>query len=285
VDTAHSLPIVDTLRRPADYLAEVDMSTFADGPYRYKLVATDPINGKVLFSEVHDFQKSAPLYVQSESRVHSGDTLQVGGKHFDWQAYARNLNVQLQTEKVFNDRLNSSLELTSNEKRTLEDILSAQKKSSIADIHGRAGFGLGFGAGDNVFVGIEASHPAVALDLSVGFLYSAVPYLSYTTPQNFSQFFSSPKSIGVQLSWLPTKFFGGAIEPLVGMGFYGVWSEPSTPTGLRSASLLAPSIGVATEPFGELNGLALSFAYEPVIGLGLSPSSYGGFSAKAYVRF
>lgn len=285
VDTAHPLAIVDTVRRPSDYLAEVDMSKFADGPYRYRLVATDPIDGRVIFTEVHDFQKAAPLYVSSESRVRSGDTLMVGGKQFDWKTYASDLNLKYQQEKVFSERLNTSLELTTSEKRTLEDIVNAQKRNSIADIHGRAGVGIGMGAGDNVFIGIEASHPAVALDLSFGFLYAAVPYLSYTAPQNFSQFSTSPKSIGVQLSWIPTKFFGGIIEPLVGLSFYGVWSEPATPQGQRSASLLAPAIGFATEPFGELSGLALSLAYEPVIGLGLSPSSVSGFSGKAYVRF
>lgn len=285
VDTAHSLAIVDTLRRPADYLAELDMSKFSDGPYRYRLTATDPSTGSVLYSEVHDFQKSAPLYVVSESRVHSGDTLMVGGKKFDWPAYARDLNVQLQREKVFSERLNTSLEMTANEKKTLEDLVKAQKKNSIADIHGRWGAGASLGGGDNMFIGIEASHPAVALDISFGVMYAAVPYLSYTPAQNFSQFFTSPKSIGVQLSWIPTKFFGGIIEPLVGLAFYGIWSEPSTPQGQRSASLLAPSFGVATEPFGELTAIAMSFAYEPVIGLGLSPSSLGGFSAKAYLRF
>jgi hypothetical protein len=285
VDTAHTLPIVDTLRRPADYLAELDMARFADGPYRYRLIATDPKSGAVLFSEVHDFQKAAPLSVASQSRVRSGDTLMVGGKRVDWQAFARSLNVQLQTEKVFNERLNTSLELTSSEKKTLEDLVKAQKKNSIADIHGRAGIGIGMGPGDNLFIGIEASHPAVALDVSFGFLYAAVPYLSYTPPQNFSQFRTSPRSVGVQLSWVPTKFFDGVIEPLVGFAFYGVWSDPATPNGQRSASLLAPSLGIATEPFGALNGLGLSFAYEPVIGLGLDPSSVTGFSAKAYLRF
>ncbi|HEY3873973.1 MAG TPA: hypothetical protein VGM92_00720, partial [Candidatus Kapabacteria bacterium] len=36
VDTAQPLTIVDTVREPADYLAELDLSKFADGPYQYR---------------------------------------------------------------------------------------------------------------------------------------------------------------------------------------------------------------------------------------------------------
>ncbi|HWF44020.1 MAG TPA: hypothetical protein VG537_05220 [Candidatus Kapabacteria bacterium] len=290
VDTAHALPIVDTVRQPADYLAELDMSSFADGPYRYRIVATDLLSDKVLYDSTIGFRKAAPVIV-SGSRIARGDTLEVGGKKKDWASLLAELNEQLTTEKVVNERTKSSLDQSEDEKHRLEQIVDANKRNSIADIHGRVGIGFGTSAGDNFFIGIEASKPALSFDVSFGFLYGSVPYLTgYAKPQNFSQFTSSPKSLGFQLTWVVLKTAGGLIEPLVGVGYYGIWSQPvsgasASPAPLSSATLLSAQLGIACEPYGEMNGLGFSLAIGATTGLGLQQSMQTDISGKAYIRF
>ncbi len=284
VDTAHPRTIVDTLRQPADYLAEIDMSKFSTGPYRYRFTATEPGTGKVLYSETHSFNKTAPVVFVSGSRLGSGDTLKVGRKQIDYAAMVRELQQQNAEIQIKDDRDNAAREAAEREKQRLETIVLANKKSTIADVHGRIGVGIGSVAGDNFFIGIEANRPALSFDVSFGYLYAGAPYLDYDHPQIFSQMFSSPKSLGFQLTWIPVKFFDGLLEPQVGVGYYGIWTTP-TSGGLGSATLLSGQIGVACEPLGEVHGLGFSLSYGAAYGLGLTPSNVGDFSVKAYVRF
>jgi hypothetical protein len=284
VDTAHALPIVDTIRPPADYLAELDMSNFADGPYRYRLIANDMGTGKLLYDSTITFQKSAPVMIMGSGRLTKGDTLEVGGKKEDIAAILKELHSQLTMEKVVNDRIHSSLDQSEDEKRRLEEIVQAEKRNTIADVHGRAGLGKGASAGDNFFVGIEASKPALAFDVSFGFLYKSTSWLSSTPPLTLSQFTSSPKSLGFQLTWIYLKTLNGLVEPLVSVGYYGIWSNP-LPGGLGSATLLSASLGVACEPLGEMNGLGLSLSVGATTGLGLSQPVQTDVNFKAYIRF
>jgi hypothetical protein len=284
VDTAHPLTIVDTLRQPADYLAEVDMSKFADGPYQYRFTAIEQGTGKVLYTETHDFHKAAPIYFAGGSRIEPSDTLKVGGKKVDWAGLLSQTNLQLANEKVLNEQYHSTLTQDERDKQNLEQILKANKKSTIADVHFRAGLGVGKSAGDNFFVGIEASRPSLAFDVSFGWLYGGTPYLDYTAHPTINQIFKSPSSLGFQLTWIPVKLFDGWIEPLLGVANYDLWSTPVTSGGRSSAALLAWQLGLACEPLGEVHSLGLSLAYEDALALGLK-SSTQGVSFKAYVRF
>ncbi len=285
VDTAHPYTIVDTVREPADYLAEVDMSKFADGPYRYRYTAIDPESGKVLYTETHEFHKAAPITVTNGSRIGPGDTLEVGGKKKDWAGLLNQTVQELVQERVINDRISSTLSESEKEKNRLEAIVLANKKSSIADVHARAGFGIGPSSGDNFFIGIESNHPSLAFDVSFGWLYGGSNYLSYTKPQNFSQIFKSPSSLGFQLTWIPVKYWDGFVEPLLGVANYDEWSQPATPAGTSSVALLGWEVGVATEPWGEVHGAAFSVSYGAAYPLGISSGSTSGISVKANVRF
>ena len=283
VDSAHPLTIIDTLRQPADYLAEVDLSKFADGPYRYRYTAIDPGTGKVLFSETRDFNKTSPITVNESSRMGGpADTLVVGRRKVNLDSLLSLKEEELANEMVINDRINGTLDDSKRENKDLEQDVLANKKNTIADVHGRFGIGSGTAAGDNFFIGIESNRPALSFDVSFGWLYSTAPYL-ITTPQIINQFFTSSKSLGFQLQWIPIKFFNGYVEPLAGIAYYGLWS--SAKTGINSAALLSGQIGVACEPFGEVHGAGFSLCYGPAFGLGLSPASYGDFSFKAYIRF
>jgi hypothetical protein len=284
VDTSQSLVVVDTVRHPADYLAEVDMSQYATGPYRYRFVATELGTGRVIYSEVHTFQKTPPLMMAQSARMQPSDTIEVGGRKIDWAARLREVNFELEMERVNNDRIAQSLKEADRDKHNLESIVTANKKNTIADVHGRVGVGVGSAAGYNFLLGIEANKPSISLDVSFGFLYASVPYLSYTTPANFSQFTSSPKSLGIDLTWIPLKFAEGLIEPLVSVGYFGIWSQPVS-GGLGSATLLSGQIGLACEPLGEMHGLGFSLAYGAAGGLGLTQGMVADFSFKTYVRF
>ena len=285
VDTSHPFVVMDSIMQPADYLAEVDMMHYADGPYKYRLVASDPVTGHELFSEVHSFQKATPVMMQTTSRLTPNDTIQVGGKKYDWKAYAGKLNLDLSNERVIKDRVSASLASSEEEKRRLESIVKANTKSTIADVHGRIGFGLGTVAGDHIMIGIEANKPAISFDVSFGYLYGAVPYLSYIAPANFSKITGSPKSLGVELTWIPVKLADGIIEPLVSFGYYGLWSTPAVVGGLASATLLSGQIGIASEPLGEVHGLGFSLSYGGASGLGLTQGIVGDLVFKTYVRF
>jgi hypothetical protein len=294
VDTAHSMTIIDTLRQPADYLAELDMSRYADGPYQYRFTAYDVESGKQIYSETHEFRKAAPVMVVG-SRIGRADTLEVGGKKTDYAAMLRQLNEQYQREKVVNERISGSLTLAEREKHTLEEIVNANKKSTIADVHGRVGVGLGVSGGDNVFVGIESNKPALAFDVSFGMLYSGSIYLNPSTEvSNFSQILKSPRSLGFQLTWLPVKFFHGLIEPLISLGFFGIWEGNHNPNGWQtipdpnlptSATILSGQVGIACEPLGEVHGLGFSVSVGALSGLGVSSPSRFDWSFKTYVRF
>ncbi len=284
VDTEHSLTIIDTLRQPANYLAELDMSKFADGPYRYRFTAIEPVTGKVIYTETREFHKSEPITVSQSSRSGGpSDTLKIGGKKIDWAALLAEENEQIDSEQVLNERMKSTLDQSKSDKDQLQKIVNANQQSAIADVHGRAGFGIGDAAGENFFIGIESNRPALSFDVSFGMMYAPVPYLNYTLRGNVSNFFLSPKSLGFQLQYIPVKFFNGIIEPLIGVAYYGTWS--SAQTGVTSAPLLSGQIGIACEPLGEMHGLGFSLCYGAAYGLGLSPASYPDWSFKAYIRF
>ncbi len=285
VDTAHPLTIIDTLRQPADYLAEVDLSKFTDGPYRYRYTATEPGTGKVLFTETHDFNKTSAITVNEGSRIGPADTLIVGRKKVNLDSLLRLKEEELANEMVINDRINSTLSDSKKENQDLEQAVLANQKTSIADVHGRAGLGAGNAAGENFFIGIESNRPALSFDASFGLMYAPVPYLSYAPRENTSRIFLSPKSLGFQLQWIPIKFFDGKLEPLIGLAYYGIWSQPVVTGGLGSASLLSGQVGIACEPFGEVHGLGASLAYGPAFGLGQTPASYSDWSFKVYLRF
>ncbi len=285
VDTANPLTIIDTLRQPADYLAEVDLSKFADGPYRYRYTATDPGTGKILFTETKDFNKTSPITVMESARIGTPDTLVVGRKKVNMDSLLSLKEQELANEMVINERVTGTLEDSKKENQDLEQAVLANKQNTIADVHGRIGIGAGDAAGENFFIGIESNRPALSFDVSFGMMYAPVPYLSYAPRGNLSNFFLSPKSLGFQLQWIPIKFLNGAIEPLLGVAYYGTWSQPVTPSGLGSAPLLSAQIGIACEPLGEVHGLGFSLSYGPEFGLGLAPASYPDWSFKAYLRF
>ncbi|MDP4199471.1 MAG: hypothetical protein Q8922_02855 [Bacteroidota bacterium] len=288
VDTTNAMTIVDTLRQPADYLAELDMSPFADGPYRYRYTARDINTSAIVYDTIAQFHKLTPLIIAQTNHLAPGDTLKVGGKKVDWAARTSELMQELSRERVVNDRINETLKRDEAEKHDLKVIVDANKKRTIADIHGRVGLGMGASAGDNIFIGIESSKPSLAFDISFGLQYASAPYLQgYQAPSIVSQIGSSPRSLGLQLTWIPVKFFDGLIEPLISAAFYGAWTKDAVAVGgVGTASLISPQLGIACEPLGELNGLGFSVAYGPAYGLGQQGQSpVMDFSAKAYIRF
>jgi hypothetical protein len=283
VDTAHPITIIDTLRQPADYLAEVDLSKFANGPYRYRYSAMEPGTGKILFTETHDFNKTSQITVNEGLRMGgAADTLVVGRKKVNLDSLLSLKEEELANEMVINDRITGTLDDSKKENQDLEQDVLANKKNTIADVHGRFGIGSGTAAGDNFFIGIESNRPALSFDVSFGWLYVTAPYL-ITTPPLINKFFTASKSLGFQLQWIPIKLLNGWIEPLVGIAYYGLWA--SGQNDLSSVALLSGQIGIACEPFGEVHGVGFSLSYGSAFGLGLSPASVGDLSFKAYVRF
>jgi hypothetical protein len=285
VDTAHPLTIVDTLSQPADYLAEVDLSKFADGPYQYRYTAIEPGTGKVLFSETHDFNKTSPITVNEGARIGTPDTLVIGRKKLNMDSLLALKEEELANEMVINQRVTGTLEDSKKENKDLEQAVLANKQNTIADVHGRVGIGFGVPGGDNIFIGVESNRPALSFDVSFGWLGGAAPYLNYLPPANFSQIFSSPKSVGFQLQYIPVKLFNGVIEPLIGIAYYGIWGTPVDSNSVSSATLLSGQVGLACEPFGEVHGLGLSLTYGAGFGLNQKPASVSDWTFKAYVRF
>ncbi len=285
VDPSHPLVLVDSARPPADYLAEQDMRSFSDGPYKYRLIATDIGTGKELFTETREFAKSSPVMMPSGTRLNTGDTLQVGGKHVDYASYIRQLNQKLQEKEVQTTRLDATMGKIADEKKALEDIVNATKRNTIAGLQLRLGIGGGFSGGTRLFLGVEASKPALSLDVSFGFMGSNAPsYLSYEKPANLTALPSSPKSLGFEVAWEPVKWASGLFEPMVSLGYYGIWSTPTDSSATHAATLLAPRVGFVCEPLGEGHGLAFSFSYGRALSLGLGQSD-PDWALKAYVRF
>jgi len=285
IDPEHSKVIVDTVRRPAAYLAELSLKPFADGPYRAAIIATEIGTDKTLFTDTVGFTKSSPLIVESPTRL-GGDTLRIGGKQIDYAAQVKNITFQLTEARIKTERLDQTLKDAQQTNHTLEEIVKASKRNSIAGLHVRAGFGSGPSAATNAFLGVESSTPDLAFDISFGLAYwSTIPYLSYVQPSNVSKIFSSPKSLGFQLSWIPARPFGGILEPVISMGYYGIWSTPTATTDLRSATLLVPALGLATDFGSEGTGFGASMSLGESIGLGVKQSAQMDISAKLYWRF
>lgn len=286
VDTTHPFVVLDTLRRPADYLTELDMKPFADGPYRYRYTAYDPSTNKVLFSETRNFSKSSPVLVEPGADFRRADTLIVGGKREDAMAMFRRLNSELQVVQAKSERLESSLNIATHENVDLQKYIEANKRNSIGGFRVRAGIEVfNQSAGDAVFFGVESTSPIVTFDVSFGYLYGGAPYLTYSKPKNFSQLLTSPKSLGLNLAYIPAKFFDNVLMPYLGIGYYGIWSSATTSDATRSATLLVPGFGVAIDPFGENTALGVSLGLGEIVGLGVSGPAQTEVNGKIYFRF
>jgi hypothetical protein len=282
LDSGQALTIVDTMRQPADYLAELDMSKYADGPYKYRLIAQDAASGTVIYDTVAQFNKMTPVLIGMTNRLAAGDTLRVGGKKHDYAAELRALAEQLTLERVINERTSITLSQDEQKKRELQAIVDANKNRSIADIHARAGVGIGGAAGDNIFFGIESSKPALAMDVSFGYQYSAAPYLGLKSPPTrITELTSAPYSLGIHLSWMLAQWWDGTLQPLVSGAFYGTWTSDSAATR-STASLLGLEAGFASEPW---KGLGLSLTAEVYSGLGIAQAAQFDANFRAYVRF
>jgi hypothetical protein len=285
LDGDHPLTMIDTIKRPASYLAEWSLKQFANGPYRCRVTARDIATDRVLFIDTIAFTKSAPVVVESPTRL-GEDTLILGGKKEDAKALFNRMNIALNEERVKTERLDATLTRVNSEKKTLEDIVNANKRSSIAGLRMRSGLGFGPSSGTNLFVGIESASPNLALDLSFGVSYwSTPPFLVYTQPQNVSRILSGPKSLGLQLSYVFAKPFGGLIEPMAGLGYFGTWSNTTEQNVIKSATIIVPSVGIASEPGGENSSFGLSLNIGEAIGLGVGQSALLDVSGKFYVRF
>lgn len=287
VDEAHPLVLVDSIMKPADYLRAYDMKAHADGTYKYRITAKDLESGAVVFSDTKSFEKKQPLMVGAGIDLASADTLEVGGKKVSAQKKLQELNQALETEKVKSERLDESLQRTTAEKDKLKEIVSASQSNVIAGLRARYGMGLGQSTGINLFIGAESSVPSLTLDLSFGLLYSStVPYLSYEEPKNFSQIFSSPKSLGLQFGWAPVSLLDGLINPMVRLGYFGIYSAetPATQGGRHSATLLVPSLGFSSTPGGKGSSVGFDFAAGPAFGLGIAAPATFDIQLKFYLR-
>ncbi len=285
VDPEHPLTILDTVKQPASYLAEWSLRSFANGPYKARIIASEIGSGRQLFADTISFTKSSPVLIESPQQI-GEDTLKIGGRKSNMAELLRNTTFALEAERVRSTRLDATLNDTKKEKQTLLDLVNATQRNSIAGLHIRVGFGSGPSAATNLFLGVESSTPDLAFDISFGLAYwSAIPYLSYTQAPNVSQIFTSPKSLGLQLSWIPAKPFGGAIEPLLSVGYYGIWSTPVHTTDLRSATLLVPAVGFATDFGSSGTGFGASLSVGEAIGLGVKEPALLDVSGKLYWRF
>ena len=286
VDPEHPLTLIDSVMRPADYLAEHDVKNFTNGTYRYRLTAKEIGTGNILFTETKDFEKKQPMMVGQGINLANADTLTVGGKKFSAQQRLAELNQAIQVEKVKNERLITTNVLLKDENKDLKVIVNANHGDVIAGIRGRVGGGFGVSTGFNVIIGAESTSPSFTLDASFGLLYSSAPYLDFVAPQNFSQIFKSPKSIGLQVGWAPITFFDGIISPVARLGFYGIYSSESDSTkGRHSATLFAPAVGLTFAPDGIGSSVGIDFTTGPVFGLGIAAPAVWDFQAKFYVKF
>lgn len=288
VDEAHPVILVDSIMRPADYLTSFDMKTNVNGTYRYRITAKDIESGAVVFSDLKSFEKKQPVIVSQSIDLASADTLEVGGKKVSAQKKLQELNQALMTEKVKSERLDATLAEVSAEKDKLKEIVNASQSNVIAGLRARYGIGFGNSTGINLFVGAESSVPSLTLDVSYGLLYSAtVPYLAYEEPKNFSQIFSSPKSLGLQIGWSPISLFDGVVNPTVRLGYFGIYSAETEATkgGRHSATLLVPTIGFASTPGGKGTSVGVDFTMGPSFGLGIAAPAQFDMQLKFYLRY
>jgi len=287
VDPAHPLTLIDSVMNPADYLAEHDMKQFVNGTYQYRLVAKEIGTDKILFEETKSFEKKSQILVNNAIPLAS-DTLEVGGKKESAQKVLQALAMAKTVAEIKNTQLTATLGKERDENTELKKRLDANQGSIIAGLHIRGGIGFGHSTGTNLMVGIESSVPSLTLDLSFGWLYStSVPYLNYDAPQNFSQLFSSPKSLGLQLGWSPLSLFGGVVQPVARLGFYGIYSAvtPTSQGGIHSATLLAPAVGIMTTPGGVGTSFGVDLTAGPIFGLGINSPSQFDLQVKFYLRF
>jgi hypothetical protein len=289
VDEAHPRTLVDSVMRPADYIAECDIKDLINGTYRYRITAKEIGTGKVLYTDTKEFEKKQPLMVGNGINLAgSNDTLEVGGKKASSEKQLQALNSALVLEKVRTERLEATNSLLASENKDMKTVLDAQKGDIIAGIRGRSGMGFGKSTGINLFIGAESMSPALTIDASFGLLYSSsVPYLDYEAPQNFSQIFKSPKSIGLQIGWAPMSLLGGILSPVVRLGYYGIFSQetPSTAGGRHSATLIEPALGITSTPGGAGTNFGFDFTVGPSFGLGINEPAELDVQAKFYLRF
>jgi len=288
VDPAHPLTLIDSVMRPADYLAEHDMKPYQNGTYQYRITAKEIGSGKIIFEETKSFEKKSPMLVGNGMSIANADTLEVGGKKESAQKVLQNLALAKTIAENKVEQLTATLDKERSQNGELQKKVDAVQGNVIAGLRFRAGGGFGNSTGYNLMIGIESNVPSFTLDLSYGLLYSSsVPYLAYDAPQNFSQLFTSPKSLGLQLGWSPISLVNGAIQPVVRLGFYGIYSAvtPSTTGGIHSASLLAPSIGIMTTPGGVGSDVGADITFGPIFGLGIPAAAQFDVQVKVYVRF
>jgi hypothetical protein len=288
VDPAHPLTLIDSVMRPADYLAERDMKQFINGTYQYRLTAKEVGTGKVLFEETKSFEKKSPMLVDNAVNIGPGDTLEVGGKKETAQKLLQAMNVAKTVAEGKVITLNATLEKERDEKAELQKKLAANQGDIIAGLRGRVGVGIvGASTGYNLFLGVESSLPSLTLDLSFGWLYTSAPYLTYDAPSNISRIFTSPKSLGLQFGYSPISFINGAIQPVVRLGYYGIYSAttPTSQGGTHSATILAPAIGIMTTPGGMGTSFGADITFGPIFPLGLNASAQFDVLVKAYIRF
>lgn len=286
IDSVPALTIIDTVRDPADYLAETDMKPMANGPYRYRFIARDLLSDQVLFTETRDFVKRSPITIPPPSRIAPPDTLQIGGKREDLRTLLAEVHRKLAVKEIEADRLGQTAEERTRERDELARIMKARESASIAGLRGHAGLGFfGSSAGTHAFIGIESKEPMLSLDVSFGFLGDKPPFLSSTKGGNLTKIFETPKSLGIQLSYVVTKALSYWAEPMIGFGYYGIWSTTAQSGGLRSATLLSPYVGIYGEPFGEAGKYGYTFTTGPIFGLGLDEETEWDFTLRFYTRF
>jgi hypothetical protein len=289
VDEAHPRTLIDSVMRPADYIAECDIRDLINGTYRYRITAKEIGTGKVLYTDTKEFEKKQPLMVGNGINLAGNtDTLEVGGKKASSEKQLSALNSALVLEKVRTERLEATNSMLASENKEMKTVLDAQQGDIIAGIRGRSGMGFGKSTGINLFIGAESMSPALTIDASFGLLYSSsVPYLDYEAPQNFSQIFKSPKSIGLQIGWAPMSLLGGILSPVVRLGYYGIFSKetPSTTGGRHSATLIEPALGITSTPGGAGTNFGFDFTIGPSFGLGINEPAELDIQAKFYLRF
>ncbi len=286
VDPAHPLVLIDSVMRPADYLAEHDMRPYPNGTYQYRVTAKEIGTGNVLFQETKSFEKKSPMLVGGAVDIAKADTVEVGGKKESSRKALEELNLAYNVEKIKTERLAAERDVAERDKDELQKRVDAQQGNVIAGLRFRAGIGFGHSTGTNLMVGIESNVPSFTFDLSFGWLFSST-ILTYDAPQNASQFFTSPKSLGLQLGWSPLSLFSGTVQPVVRLGYYGIYSAvtPTSSGGIHSATILAPSVGFMATPGGAGSNVGVDFTVGPDFALGIPVPADFDVQVKFYYRF